>query len=230
MNRSVIAAVVALCTAASAGPPGAKPVGIESKGYAWNAQGGEKTLALAKKGNAKRGAAAWDVCSTCHGANGAGRTDGTFPQLAGQHATVLIKQLADIRAGVRDNPIMLPFANTLSDPQELADVAAYLHALKPAPDNGRGPGVEVDTGRRLYERDCAGCHGKLGEGDGEKFYPALAAQHYRYLLRQAVEIRNGTRRNANPEMVKVIKPWKDKELDAVADYLSRLQPAAPPAP
>ena len=36
--------------------------------------------------------------------------DGTFPQLAGQHTTVLIKQMADIRAGERDNPTMYPFA------------------------------------------------------------------------------------------------------------------------
>ena len=39
---------------------------------------------------------------------------------------MLLKQLADIRAGLRDSPTMYPFAATLTDPQELADVAAYI--------------------------------------------------------------------------------------------------------
>ena len=34
--------------------------------------------------------------------------------------------MADIRAGLRDNPTMYPFAATLTDAQELADVAAYI--------------------------------------------------------------------------------------------------------
>ena len=35
----------------------------------------------------------------------------------------------------------------------------------------------------------------------------IAGQHYKYLLRQMTEIRDGKRRNANPDMVKVIKPY-----------------------
>ena len=31
--------------------------------------------------------------------------------MAGQHSTVIIKQIADIRIGKRDNPKMYPFAN-----------------------------------------------------------------------------------------------------------------------
>ena len=37
--------------------------------------------------------------------------------------------MADIRAGLRDNPTMYPFAATLTDAQELADVAAYIEKL-----------------------------------------------------------------------------------------------------
>jgi cytochrome c553 len=49
---------------------------------------------------------------------------GSIPQLAGQHGSVLIKQMADIRSGLRHNPTMYPFATVLSDPQDLADLAA----------------------------------------------------------------------------------------------------------
>ena len=109
---------------AFAAPPAPHQGGIESKDYKWNAQEGEKIEALKLKGDKKNGQEAYEVCGACHLPSGAGRPDGTFPQLAGQHTTVLIKQMADIRAGLRDNPTMYPFAATLTDPQELADVSS----------------------------------------------------------------------------------------------------------
>ena len=33
----------------------------------------------------------------------------------------------------------------------------------------------------------------------------LAGQHYKYLLRQITDIADGRRRNANPDMVKIVK-------------------------
>jgi cytochrome c553 len=76
----------------------------------------------------------------------------------------------------------------------------------------------------LFERDCTTCHGSKGEGSAAKFYPMLAAQHFRYLVREGKYIRDGDRRNSNPEMVKVIKTYSDEDLEAVADYLSLLPP------
>ena len=222
MKRILFAATLTLGFAAWA-QVAPKKAGIESKDYKWNAQEGEKIEALKLKGDAKRGEEAYGVCSACHLPSGAGRADGTFPQLAGQHSTVIIKQIADIRAGLRDNPIMYPFATTLTDPQELADVAAYIQTLKIPRDNGRGPGTDLETGKKLFERDCVKCHMKNGEGDRVKFFPVLAGQHYKYMLRQATEIRDGKRRNANPDMVKIIKPYTDKEIDAIVDYMSRLE-------
>ncbi|MFZ5441948.1 MAG: c-type cytochrome [Myxococcota bacterium] len=221
--RIAAASLALVAFGAFAGPPAPKKEGIEGKGYKWNAQEGEKIEALKMKGDAKAGEEAYEVCSACHLPSGAGRADGTFPQLAGQHSTVLIKQIADIRAGLRDNPIMYPFAATLTDPQELANVAAYIETLKIPRDNGRGPGTDLETGKKLYERDCKTCHMPNGEGDKDKFYPVLAGQHYKYMLRQATEIRDGKRRNANPDMVKIIKPYTDKEIDAIVDYMSRLE-------
>ena len=127
-------------TAVLAQAPAPKKGGIEAKGYVWNAQEGEKIEALHKKGDVKRGEEAYEVCGACHLPSGAGRPDGTFPQLAGQHSTVLIKQMADIRAGLRDNPTMYPFAVTLTDPQELADASAYINSLCIPLDHGKYEG------------------------------------------------------------------------------------------
>ncbi len=211
---------------AFAAPPAPHQTGIEGKDYKWNAEGGEKSEALHKKGDIKRGEEAYEVCGACHLPSGAGRADGTFPQLAGQHSTVLIKQMADIRAGLRDNPTMYPFAATLTDPQELADAAAYINSLCIPVDHGKYEGadaaMQVAKGKELYEKQCLECHGKQGDGNKEKFYPVIAGQHYKYLLRQMTEIRDGHRRNANPDMVKVIKPYTNDQLVAISAYQSSL--------
>lgn len=110
-------------------------------------------------------------------------------------------------------------------PYEVADLAAFLQALPVAATNGKGPGTALAHGRQLYERDCADCHGAKGEGQAQRFYPSVAAQHYRYLLREAQMIRGGDRRNGNPDMIRVIKGYAQADLEAVADYMSQLPPA-----
>ncbi|OJW48689.1 MAG: cytochrome C [Candidatus Accumulibacter sp. 66-26] len=229
MKKLIIAVSAAMIAigAAHAAPPAPKKEGIEGKSYQWNAQEGEKVEALHLKGDKKRGEEAYEVCGACHLPSGAGRPDGTFPQLAGQHTTVLIKQMADIRAGLRDNPTMYPFAATLTDPQELADVSVYIESLCIPADHGKYEGadaaLQISQGKDLYEKQCKECHGANGEGNKEKFYPVIAGQHYKYLLRQMTEIRDGHRRNANPDMVKVIKPYTNEQLVAISAYQSSLK-------
>ncbi|GMV47666.1 MAG: hypothetical protein AMXMBFR66_30640 [Pseudomonadota bacterium] len=59
-----------------------------------------------------------------------GRPDRTCPRLAGQHDTVLIRQMTDVRAGRRSSPRMLPVAERhVLTPQEIAELAAYLSRL-----------------------------------------------------------------------------------------------------
>ena len=228
MKKLIIAASLSIFAlgVVHAAPPAPKKEGIEGKDYKWNAQEGEKVEALQKKGDKKNGQEAYEVCGACHLPSGAGRPDGTFPQLAGQHTTVLIKQMADIRAGLRDNPTMYPFAATLTDPQELADVAAYIEGLCIPVEHGKYEGadaaLQIAKGKELYEKQCKECHGANGEGAKEKFYPVIAGQHYKYLLRQMTEIRDGHRRNANPDMVKVIKPYTNEQLVAISAYQSSL--------
>lgn len=179
--------------------------------------------ALKLKGDPGRGRVAYEVCQGCHRPDGSGRPDGSYPQLAGQHAAVLIKQMADIRAGRRDNPKMHPFITVrVISIAEMADIAAYLQGLTAPPDNGKGPGTNLSLGAKLYQRNCQDCHGRQGEGDDEEFYPVLAGQHFNYLARQVREIRDGTRRNANRTMRREVRGYSDDEVEAVADYVSRL--------
>jgi cytochrome c553 len=69
----------------------------------WNVAGGEKDEAMLLEPDLENGMEVYEVCAACHLTEGWGTEEGTFPQLAGQHRDVLIKQLADIRARNRDN-------------------------------------------------------------------------------------------------------------------------------
>jgi len=199
----------------------------ENKDQSWSAANAEKVRALQAKGNVKAGAEAYKAyCETCHLPNGGGNPDGSIPQLAGQQPTVLIKQLADIRSGLRYNPTMQPFAKKLADAQEVANVAAYISTLCIPNENGRYAGPDaaemVASGKLLYDKECAQCHQPNGEGVKEMFYPVLAGQHYYYLLRQMTDIRDGRRGNANPEMVRVIKKYNPEQMLAIAAYQASL--------
>lgn len=193
--------------------------------------GGEPRDAAA---DLKHGLAIYEVCAGCHSANGWGAKDGEFPMLAGQHASVIVKQLADIRAGNRDNPAMFPFAvsEILDGPRSIANVAAYISGLPMGPDNATGPGGDLEPGRRLYRENCARCHGANGEGSGERAIPRIQGQHYPYLVRQFNWIRDGKRRNADPDMVRQIEGFSDADVAVLMDYVSRLRPdsalVAPP--
>ncbi|KAG1654018.1 putative ABC transporter binding protein NosD [Nymphon striatum] len=146
----------------------------------------ELTQAMNLKGDVEKGKEVYKLCIGCHSANGWGLKDGTFPQLSGQHRSVIIKQLADIRAGNRDNPFMEPIAReaVMGGPQAISDVAAYIATLPMNPEPGNGKGGDNARAEKLFYRKCAECHGADGGGDAERFFPRIQGQHYEYLLRQ----------------------------------------------
>lgn len=186
----------------------------------------ELEQALTLTPNIKNGLEIYRGCAACHTPEGWGLTSGVVPQLAGQHRSVVIKQLADIRFGNRANQLMFPYSSVeaIGGTQAVADVAGYIDTLEISVENGKGDGKDLELGASLYAENCADCHGAQGEGDAKKFRPRIQAQHYGYLVTQFEQIRAGTRQNADPEMVAQIKNFEDREMRAVLDYVSRLQP------
>ena len=223
MKNIRLEAAIAAATLLAAGAALAEP------GYPAPRQAlGEYEEALKLVPNPDRGRELFRKCAICHLPEGSGTESGSYPQIAGQINTVVIKQLADIRARNRDVPTMFPFSDraNLGGPHDGAYVAAYVSALPMTPNNGKGPGHYRKRGEALYRENCAECHGDNGEGDQENHIPALYGQHYRYLVRQFEWIRMGRQRNADPDMVEQIRGFTPFDVHAIMDYVSGLQPPA----
>ena len=115
---------------------------------------------VAAAGSAEAGATKAAVCTACHGLNG-NSVNPEWPNLAGQNAAYLREQLAMFKAKKRNNPIMAPIIEPLTE-QDFADLAAYFAAQTPA-------GLEADpsywkAGETLYSagdaaRADSGLHG-----------------------------------------------------------------------
>jgi cytochrome c553 len=220
----IFVALFSLQAGAAAAAEAYTPKVYGKKGYVWDEMTPERVQVLKMGGDVDRGKDSFRGCRGCHKADAAGVREGVYPRLTGQHASVLIKQITEIRAGIRSNPKMLPF---VEDPaiamEEIGDIAAYLSALTSVRENGKGAENMSARGKKLYnDNKCYTCHGKNGEGNAAKAYPVVAAQHYGYLIREMKLIKHGTRGNSNPGMVKAIAKFTEADYEAVADYLARL--------
>jgi len=172
------------------------------------------------------GAAAktYPLCAACHGDDGFGQQQGVYPSIAGQHQRVILKQLLDIQSKKRINPTMYAFTDmeTLGGLQGMADIAAYTAALPSNPKPVTGEGTQLEKGETLYASYCVSCHGESAQGNAELYYPRLTNQHYPYLVRELNWIREKIRKNSDPTMLQILQEFSPEDIQAVADYLSRL--------
>ncbi len=145
-------------------------------------------ISTAITGSAEAGATKAAVCTACHGVNG-NSVNPEWPNLAGQNAAYIHEQLVMFKAKKRNNPIMQPIVDPLTE-QDFADLAAFFSAQTPS-------GLEADpsywkAGEALYKSGdasraipaCAACHGPAGQGNQGAGYPALRAQHSVYTVKQ----------------------------------------------
>jgi cytochrome c553 len=179
---------------------------------------------IVREGNGK-GALA---CVACHGMDGAGQPAAGFPRLAGLNADYLVKQLRDMKQGLRSNPIMQPVAKALND-KEIAETARYYAALPVPPALEPTPGDEIFKKGELLATTgnwgkglpaCFQCHGDQGKGVATHF-PAIATQSASYVISQLNNWKNGTRHNDPLGLMKAVaERLSDEEMKAVAAYLA----------
>ncbi len=179
-------------------------------------------------GDIEAGKAKSAVCASCHGADG-NSSNAIWPSLAGQHASYLVKQLQEFKAGTRADPIMQGMAALLSD-EDMINVAAYFESQKPKAVAFDGDLIEM--GQNIYRGGitetsvaaCMGCHAPSGRGNGPAGWPSLKGQHPQYLAAQLQKFKDGTRSNDPGSMMRnVVARMSEKEMKAVAAYIAGIQ-------
>ena len=180
------------------------------------------------KGDPAAGKTASYFCQGCHGEVGLSVED-LIPNLAGQYALYIAKQLRNFQSGARTHQIMSAMSKTISD-HELLNIAAYFASQKKMQGNGKGSNpvaknlfLKGDAGRGIPA--CMSCHGENGKGKAPNIptYPVIGGQHKAYLRAQLLHWRSGERSNSpDGVMNKVAKKLTDAEIEALTDYLSGL--------
>ena len=184
----------------------------------------------AAAGNAQAGQAKSVTCLACHGADG-NSANPEWPNLAGQHAAYLQRQLKGFKAGERQNPLMTPMAMPLQD-QDIDDLAAFFskQALRAADETDPS---KLQLGQRVYRSgsqvnggvpSCAGCHGPAGAGNPAAAYPRIGGQHGTYVAAQLRNYKSGARTtDPNQTMRTIASKLSEAEIDAVASYVQGLR-------
>lgn len=156
------------------------------------------------------------ACVACHGEGGRS-TNPDWPNLAGQHATYLNKQIKAFRDGERENALMAPFVSNLSD-EDIAVLSDY-YASQPLPVAATGNKNLVEEGHQLAAY-CGACHGMRGRPAADE-WPILAGQHAPYLVTQLKAYKAGKR--VHSLMQAALADLGDPEFDALAAYYSQLK-------
>ena len=185
-----------------------------------------ESAAKTPKPDLAKGEASFAVCAACHAADG-NSTIAANAVLAQQHPEYLVKQLQEFKSGKRNDPVMKGMAAVLSD-DDMRNVAWWL-ASKQAKNGFSKEKDLVALGEKIYrggiqDRNiaaCAGCHSPNGAGIPAQ-YPRLSGQHADYTVKQLTDFRDGKRGN-NLIMTQEVSKLNDREIRAVADYISGLR-------
>lgn len=181
----------------------------------------------AQQGDAAAGKQAATACAACHGVDG-NSPNPEWPDLAGQHPTYLFNQLQAFKAGVRENPLMTPQAQGLSE-EQMRNISLYFAQQVMKVDAASEELVEL--GERIYRAGlpekgvpaCTACHGPAGDGVAAAAFPKLGGQNAPYVAKQLLAYRAGERTtDLNAMMRGVVANMTDEEIQAVASYVSGL--------
>jgi cbb3-type cytochrome c oxidase subunit III len=184
------------------------------------------------EGDPKAGKTKSELCHGCHGANGMSVDPTTFPNLAGQYAGYIFKQVQDFQLGNRHNDTMSSMAQMVTSKQDLKDIAVYFQSqkkMKGKPTNSalakKGAHLFKNGNPKSGVYGCINCHGKNGKGKSPtiSLFPVIGGQTKAYLIKQLKDLKAGKRKNDPAGMMQAIaQKLSDKEIQAVAEYLSGL--------
>lgn len=186
------------------------------------------TLFLVHYSSAAEVPEAAQTCTTCHGVQGQGTSQG--PKLAGLSSHYMNAQIEHFISGERNNVVMSLMAQSLVDLNVRQQALDYYAEQGTAPKlQKRGDVLNQSGAEKLYYQGdphrslpaCYNCHGPSAVGGGS--FPRLAGQQSSYLKEQLIAWQKH-QRSGDPDntMGHVASKLKDSEIQALADYLSAI--------
>jgi cytochrome c553 len=182
----------------------------------------------ASAGDAAAGKAKAASCAACHGADGNGGGDPSWPKLAGQHENYLLAQLQAFKSGARKDPLMTPMAAPLSQ-KDMENLAAFYASQQIRP--GAAASEEVaKMGERIYRGGnaktgvsaCMSCHGPSGHGIPPRF-PRVSGQTPTYTEKQLLAFKSSRRESDAEMMTRIAFRMSEAEIKAVSEYMAGLR-------
>ena len=169
------------------------------------------------------------LCQGCHGEIGISAAP-NFPHLAGQYAGYIRKQIVDFQKESRKDDTMSGMAATITERQDLEDIAAYFATQKvmqgeKSAENKSGKNIYLNGNSVTDLYGCVNCHGEDGKGKSpnNSVFPVIGGQQKDYLVKQLNDFRSGARSNDPAGMMAdIAKKMSDAEIEAVSAYLAGL--------
>lgn len=183
-------------------------------------------------------------CAACHGEFGAGGKKGEYPRIAGQQTKYMYEQLKKFQSQARINLPMYPYTKERDLPDdEMKIVSDWLATIEldtkmPTFKGDEDaltrllavekvmivPRVEgdIDNGGKIYQKQCAACHGKQGKGRG--MFPMISGQYINYLQKQvAAYLRAERAHDEDSAKEGVLYTLQPQDIQDVMAYLTTLQ-------
>lgn len=192
------------------------------------------------------------MCGACHGVTGTSAIP-NYPNLSGQNADYIVKQLQNFKAGSRIDPTMAPMASGLSE-QDMADVAAYFSSFPWGGEvaktvvvaEGDSPAasvaaVNVEINKTIVFHNggdpvagqaksamCTACHGN----DGNSLvgmYPKLAGQGAAYIAKQLADFKVGAASDMgrkDPIMAGMVAALSEQDMADLGAFFSTQKTSA----
>ena len=203
-NEYIAAFLAVVLLAATAAYAGDNPEEVKRRSGGGNPVAGKDKSAL---------------CQGCHGEDGNSMVP-TFPRLAGQYADYIFSQINNFQTGTRKDPTMTDMAATVTNRQDMVDIAAYFASQKQM----TGTPVNNEAGAKLFRNyGCLNCHGENGKGGpaNNPIFPVIGGQHKDYLVKQLNDFKSGARdTDMSGTMSDLTSRMTDAEIEAITDYLS----------
>jgi cytochrome c553 len=178
-----------------------------------------------------KGMKPWEGCGECHGLDGVA-PNGHFPNLAGQNANYIRKQMEDFSSGTRSNDHgQMGTSAEEATGAKLDQIESYFAGLPP-PTPMREPDLSPAAASRaktLMERgdralkipSCDNCHGVRRKHWLDS--PWLEAQQPTYLVKELEDFRSGARSNDSQSgMRRMAQLLSQSDIDALGAYLASL--------